>query len=128
MMKPCPTHGTEQLDQLTNICSCGWKPKPPRKRKPKVKPPDSQASSMRRFILRRLADESGISGTGVVAEGIRFSNGQAVLHWLTQLSSVAVYHSVDVIVSVHGHDGKTVLEWVDADPIAAVPSEPGANG
>ncbi len=87
----------------------------------KKKAPKSQESAMRRFILRRIEDESGISGTGVVAEGIRFSNGQAVLHWTTQLSSVAVYHSVDVIVQVHGHDGKTVLEWVDADPIAPPP-------
>lgn len=88
----------------------------------KKKVADSKESSMRRFILRRNQDMSGISGTGVVAEGIRFSNGQAVLHWLTQLSSVAVYHSVDVLVQVHGHDGSTVLEWVDGDPVK--PPEP----
>lgn len=26
-MKPCPEHGRQQLDQLTNICTaCGWQP------------------------------------------------------------------------------------------------------
>ena len=32
-MKPCPEHGRQQLDQLTNICGCGWQP-PTRRRKP----------------------------------------------------------------------------------------------
>lgn len=82
----------------------------------KKKLPASQTSTMRRFVLRRKEDLSGNTGTGVVAEGLRFSNGQAVLHWLTQLSSVAIYHSVDVLVQVHGHDGATILEWVDDDP------------
>lgn len=95
-----------------------------RSRKKLESSPDSQASQMRRFLLRRKEDISGVSGTGVVAEGIRFSNGQAVLHWLTQLSSVAVYHSVDVLVQVHGHDGSTILEWVDPDPTQPPPDAP----
>lgn len=91
-------------------------------RKKKVVPlPESKQSSMRRFVLRRITDASGVSGEGIVAEGIRFSNGQAVLHWLSQLSSVAVYHSADVLVAAHGHNGDTVLEWVDADPMAPPP-------
>ena len=31
---------------------------------------------MNSFILRRLEDVSGVSGTGVVAEGVEFSNGK----------------------------------------------------
>lgn len=81
--------------------------------------PKAQESQMQRFVLRRKEDLTGTSGTGVVAEGIRFSNGQAALHWVSQFNSIAVYHSVDIIVAVHGHDGATVLEWVDTDPMAA---------
>lgn len=82
----------------------------------KKKDPKAAQSSLCRFVLVREKDVSGTSGTGVVAEGVRLSNGQAVLHWLTQLSSVAIYHSVDVLIAIHGHDGATVLKWVDCDP------------
>lgn len=73
----------------------------------------SRQTTMRRFVLVRQEDVSGTSGTGVVAEGIEFSNGQAVLHWLTQLESIAVYASMKVLDQVHGHNGKTKIEWMD---------------
>jgi hypothetical protein len=73
----------------------------------------SQEVSMRRFVLVRSEDVSGTSGTGVVAEGIEFSNGQVVIHWLTQLESVAIYANVKVLDQVHGHGGRTRVEWVD---------------
>jgi hypothetical protein len=75
------------------------------KRKPKT--------AMRRFVLRRNEDVSGTSGTGIVAEGCLFSNGFCALTWLTSLSSLSWYHSPDVLISVHGHDGKTILEYID---------------
>jgi hypothetical protein len=68
---------------------------------------------MRRFMLDRLVDESGVSGTGIVAEGIRFSNGKCVLTWVVLTSSVVVYDSFEEMLAVHGHDGKTVVEWID---------------
>lgn len=68
---------------------------------------------MKRFRLNRLADESGISGTGVVAEGIQFSNGQVVLHWLSMFEAINVYANMTVVEKLHGHGGKTVVEWVD---------------
>lgn len=70
---------------------------------------------MRRFQLRRLVDKSGTSGTGTVAEGVVFSDGSCVLHWLTALSSWALYRSIDELVAIHGHDGSTVVEWIDPD-------------
>ena len=90
------------------------------KRKSKAVPTAS-TSQASRFVLRRLEDVTGTSGTGIVAEGIRFSNGQCCLHWLGQLSSVAIYHSADVLVAVHGHNGATVLEWIDGDPVSPDP-------
>ena len=30
---------------------------------------------MRAFVLRRHKDETGVSGTGIAAEGVEFSNG-----------------------------------------------------
>ena len=70
-------------------------------------------SQMRRFILQRNEDHSGVSGTGIVAEGVVFTNGYAALTWLTHLGCHAIYHSIDVLMKIHGHEGKTVLVWVD---------------
>lgn len=70
-------------------------------------------TAMRRFILRRIEDVSGTSGVGVVAEGVVFSTGFVALTWLTPLSSMAFYHSPDVMVAIHGHESKTVLEYID---------------
>lgn len=68
---------------------------------------------MRTFILNRLEDESGISGTGIVAEGIQFSTGKCAIGWCSdsEVNSVAVYNSIDDVRAIHGHDGKTVIEW-----------------
>lgn len=70
---------------------------------------------LRRFLLKRSDDVSGTSGTGTVAEGVRFNNGYAALSWLTPLTSCAMYHSVDVLMAIHGHGGKTLLEWIDPE-------------
>lgn len=69
---------------------------------------------MRRFLLRRVEDVSGISGVGDVAEGILFSTGKAVLQWMTEFRSVAVYDSLDELMEIHSHDGRTLLlVWMD---------------
>ena len=69
---------------------------------------------LRRFQLVRFEDESGVSGTGVVAHGAAFACGKAVLCWAAQYHTVGVYDSVDELVAIHGHGGRTVLEWIDA--------------
>lgn len=66
---------------------------------------------MKPFWLDRLIDETGISGTGIVAEGIQFSNGKCALSWLTKLSSVAIYDDIKTVEDIHGHDGKTVIRF-----------------
>lgn len=70
-------------------------------------------STARRFVLNRKTDATGTSGTGEVAEGVEFSDGTCVLHWLTQYSSVALYKDIDMVTLIHGHEGSTVVEWVD---------------
>ena len=67
----------------------------------------------RRFYLQRDDDETGVSGTGRVADGIEFDNGKAVLCWNSRLSSVAVYDSVHHIERIHGHQGRTRVVWID---------------
>ncbi len=57
--------------------------------------------------------ESGVSGTGYVAEGCMFSTGKCVLAWTTKYRSVAVYDSLSDLLGIHGHGGSTKLEWMD---------------
>jgi hypothetical protein len=68
---------------------------------------------VRRFNLRRLADATGISGTGLVTEGIQFTDGSCVMRWMTSTSSVCFYKSIEDVIIIHGHGGMTVVEWQD---------------
>ena len=70
-------------------------------------------NQMRRFVLDRTDDESGVSGIGIVAEGVEFSNGQCALAWLSKESSVAVYPNIKQLERIHGHNGRTVVRWLD---------------
>lgn len=67
---------------------------------------------MDKFILVRKEDVSGVSGTGVVAEGVRFSTGKCVMAWVTEYKSVAIYDSIDELILIHGHDGRTEIQWI----------------
>lgn len=68
---------------------------------------------MRTFRLIRAEDETGVSGTGTVAEGVEFDNGKAVLSWLTRYQSIAIYQSIGDVEAIHGHNGKTQVVWDD---------------
>ena len=70
---------------------------------------------MRRVQLHRDRDVSGVSGTGIVAEGAAFSDGGAVLGWLTGVRSTAVWEAAEAVEKIHGHGGKTRIVWLN-DP------------
>lgn len=61
------------------------------------------------FHLVRIEDESGVSGTGLVARGIVFPSGKAVMEWCSFHSSLCIYNNLDDIEKIHGHNGKTKL-------------------
>jgi hypothetical protein len=69
---------------------------------------------MRRFHLVRDEDVSGVSGTGTVAEGVVFATGKVVLSWCSEYRSVTVFDTVRDLQTVHGHEGRTRIEWLDA--------------
>jgi len=76
------------------------------------------------FRLNRKVDASGVSGTGIVAEGAMFGDGSVAIRWRGDTTSVgvngwALYESFDDAVRVHGHGGKTLFEVVDETPIGA---------
>jgi len=64
---------------------------------------------LRRFWLYRDEDPTGIGGTGIVAEGVVFSDGRAVMRWLSAVSAIGLYSSLDAIRMIHGHNGRTKI-------------------
>jgi len=69
--------------------------------------------TLRRFKLVRAKDVSGTSGTGVVAEGVEYSNGRVSISWISQLECCGNYANVKTLLGVHGHEGATEIEWID---------------
>jgi hypothetical protein len=70
---------------------------------------------VRRFVLDRVRDETGVSGTGVIAEGVLFSTGWVALTWLTAVNSLVFYPAIENVVHIHGHNGSTLLRWLDEE-------------
>ena len=66
---------------------------------------------MKNFYLYRYEDDSGVSGVGIVAQGVLFDNGKCVLSWLSKYKSIAVYESIDELEIIHGHQGHTKVIW-----------------
>lgn len=61
------------------------------------------------FHLQRDEDESGVSGTGIVARGVVLPSGRVVLEWLSFHTSIGIYNNLDALTEVHGHQGKTKI-------------------
>jgi len=69
---------------------------------------------MRRFVLHRITDVSGYSGTGIVAEGAEFGDGRVVMRWTTNSAhSIVLHDSAQELIRVHGHNGATQIVWLD---------------
>lgn len=68
---------------------------------------------MRLFELHRDIDSSGVSGVGVVAQGVQFDSGQCAMTWLTQWNSVAVYPDLETLEAIHGHNGNTRVVFIE---------------
>lgn len=71
------------------------------------------------FLMNRKKDETGVSGTGVILEGVLFHNGKVVVCWKTEhrphgAASIGVYDSFDDFNEVHivTHPGnETEVLW-----------------
>lgn len=77
---------------------------------------------MRTFRIVRDVDVSGISGTGVVAEGVEFTDGTVVVRWLpvtngsVEVQPTTVVHpDIWNVTALHGHGGssRVEFEWSD---------------
>ena len=67
----------------------------------------------RLFWLVRDEDVSGISGKGLIAEGIEWTNGMVTVSWLGTYHSIETVMNTHTIEALHGHSGKTRIIWED---------------
>jgi hypothetical protein len=74
--------------------------------------------SLRTFELHRVEDVSGMSGTGVIADGVVFPDGRCAYRWRGGVAAVATTVTADSIGDVeriHGHEGRTRIVWTGAE-------------
>lgn len=76
--------------------------------------------NVRTFEFHRDDDVSGVSGTGVVADGVTFDDGVTVVRWRGERRSTVVWPSVEDAIAVHGHDGATRLVYTGLSAVAVM--------
>lgn len=69
----------------------------------------------RRFQLVRRDDTTGVSGTGIIVEGLEHRDGSVQYHWLTSPGTWQMAESMADVRHIHGHGGKTTVRYLD-DP------------
>ena len=87
--------------------------------KPK-KPTNRAPQGIRTFTVCRQHDETGVSGEGVVIEGVVLATGQCIAHWLypRPKGSIAIFDSMNDFITVHikPHPGnRTIITYDDGE-------------
>ncbi len=73
---------------------------------------------MRLFYLKRMIDDSGVSGVGFVAEGTVYDDGVCSLHWMSgEIHSTTIYNNIQEVEKIHGHNGHTMIEWTKSEEV-----------
>jgi hypothetical protein len=87
------------------------KPKPPARLAPR---------GIRTFTVCRQNDETGVSGGGVVIEGVVLATGQCIIHWLypPPVGAIAIFNSMSDFATVHikpHPSNKTIITFEDGE-------------
>ncbi len=87
------------------------KPKPPPKRTPR---------GIRSFTVCRQHDETGVSGEGVIIEGVVLASGHCIIHWLfpPPRGGIAIFDSLEDFLKVHVKphpENKTIITFEDGE-------------
>lgn len=66
------------------------------------------------FRAIRMEDVSHISGIGCVFYGIEFDDGVVYIQWCVKGKprSFEQHTSMKALEEIHGHEGKTKIEWL----------------
>ena len=85
-------------------------------------PPKLAPRGIRAFTVFRREDESGVSGDGIVIEGVELATGQCIVHWLfpPPRGGIAVFDSMDDFIKVHigpHPSNKTIITFQDGEQV-----------
>ena len=99
----------EESESVLDLEQEDLKPKP----RPKLAP-----RGIEMFTVCRQHDETGVSGEGVIIEGVVLGTGQSIVHWLypPPRGGIAIFDSMTDFVKVHiqPHPGnKTIITYQD---------------
>ncbi len=94
--------------------------KPPAEELIPKKPSRLCPRGIQTFTVARQADETGVSGEGVVIEGVLLATGQCIAHWLypRPKGSIAIFDSMNDFITVHikPHPGnRTIITYDDGE-------------
>lgn len=70
----------------------------------------------KRFSLIRKNDVSGVSGTGLVVDGVIFVDGKTVVNWRSDTPSICIYNTFDEFKKIHidSHPkNRSKIVWYD---------------
>jgi hypothetical protein len=75
---------------------------------------------IRTFTVARQYDETGVSGDGVVIEGVTLATGQCIAHWLfpPPRGSIAIFDSMSDFITVHIRphpSNRTIITYDDGE-------------
>ena len=92
-------------------------------------PPKLAARGIKTFTVARRFDESGVSGTGVVIEGVVLATGQCIVHWLypPPRGGIAIFDSMSDFIKVHigPHPAnRTIITYQDGEQESFGDEEP----
>ena len=84
------------------------------------KPPRLAPEGIRTFTVAREYDETGVSGEGVVIEGVTLATGQCIAHWLfpPPRGSIAIFDSMSDFIAVHIRphpSNRTIITYDDGE-------------
>ena len=85
------------------------------------KPPSNLAAQgIRTFTVCRQQDESGVSGEGIVIEGVVLATGQCIVHWLypPPRGGIAIFDSMNDFIRVHIQphpSNRTIITYQDGE-------------
>lgn len=96
-------------------------------------PPKLAARGIKTFTVARRFDETGVSGTGVVIEGVVLATGQCIVHWLypPPRGGIAIFDSMSDFIKVHigPHPAnRTIITYQDGEQESFGDDEPEEKG
>ena len=83
-------------------------------------PPKLAPRGIRAFTVFRKSDETGVSGDGIVIEGVELATGQCIIHWLypPPKGGIAIFESMEDFIKVHIQPhptNKTIITFADGE-------------